>query len=44
MSLINSLGVCGSRLTKWLSNSHNVLSTLPLSELFPKIVNLDLSS
>ena len=44
MSLINSLGICGYRLTKWLSNSRNVLSSLPSSELSPKIVNLGLSS
>ena len=44
MSLINSLGICGFRLTKLLSNFHNVLSSLPPSELSPKIVHLDLSS
>ena len=43
MSLINSLGICSFRLTKLLSNSH-VLSSLPPSELSPKIFNLDLSS
>ena len=44
MSLINSLGICGFRLTNWLSNSHNVLRSLPTSELSPKIGNLALSS
>ena len=44
VSLINPLGICSFRLIKWLSNSHNVLSSLPTSELSPKIVNLDLSS
>lgn len=41
MSLINSLGICGFRLTKWLSNSHNfkVLYHLLSS---PKTVNMDL--
>ena len=40
MSLINSFGIC----TNWLSNSHNVISSLPPSELSPKIGTLDLSS
>ena len=44
VSLINPLGICSFRLIKWLSNSHNVLSSLPTSEHSPKIVNLDLSS
>ena len=44
MSLINSLGICGFRLTNWLSNPHNVLRSLPTSELSPKIGNLALSS
>ena len=44
MSLMNSLGICGFIVTKWLSNFHNVLSSLQLSELSPKIVNLDLLS
>ena len=44
MSLINSLSICGFRLTNWLFNSHNVLRSLPTSELSPKIGNLALSS
>ena len=44
MCLINYLGICGFKFTKWLSNSHNVLSSLPPSDLSPKKVNLDFSS
>ena len=44
MSLTDSRCICRFRLEKWLSNPHNLLSSLPLSELSPKIVNLDLSS
>ena len=41
--LISDLSNCGLILTKWLSNSRGTINSLSLSELFTKLVNLDLS-
>ena len=44
MYIINYTGISVFRLTQWISNLHNVLGSLPPSELSPKIVNFDLLS